>query len=264
MRERSHKNSSFQEKIPVTSVKFSHPTILKKFTGEIPPRWGQDLLAMLPNGKGEYCLDFGCGDGNAAHLIESFGYRFIGIDICGKGVSVQCDGHTLPFPDKVFSTAVSIAVFEHLYDPKKAASEIFRVLNNNGTLLGTVAFLEPFHANSYFHMSYLGIYEVLSKAGFKVLRLWPTGHQFEAQVELWMPFRNPKLMKRLRQIARWMANILMGIRSLGLGFYLRNRGLTSDEIIHRKELDHLSWADSIGFLAQKVVVETSEPLSHIT
>src|SRR5690349_5197248 len=119
-----------------------------------PPRWGQDLISLLPRAKqaGDTLLEFGCGNGAARPLIEDYGYRWVGIDIAGKGMSAKCDGHFLPFPDKTFQTIVSIAVFEHLYNPFQASQEIYRVLKPGGTFLGTTAFLEPFHANSYFHM----------------------------------------------------------------------------------------------------------------
>lgn len=222
-----------------------------RYRGKIPLHWGQDLITLLPKVNGEYCLDFGCGSGGAQHLIQEHGHRWIGIDITGDKVSVRADGHHLPFKDETFATAVSIAVFEHLYDPFSAASEIHRVLKPGGILFGDVAFLEPFHANSYFHMTHLGIREVLLGAGFHVLRLWPTRHLLEAEIALCLPVRIPLVLPLCASGARLLARGIMGVRSLGLRLYLRSRGKNAEVIKRRLEFDRLTWTGSIGFLAQK-------------
>lgn len=52
-----------------------------------------------------------------------------------------------------------------------ATREIYRVLKPGGILFGEVVFLEPLYANSYFHMTHLGIRQVLCGVGLHVLRL---------------------------------------------------------------------------------------------
>jgi SAM-dependent methyltransferase len=84
-----------------------------------------------------------------------------------------CDGHELPFASGQFDVVTSVAVFEHLYNPFQAAAEKYRVLRPGGVLVGSVAFLEPFHGNSYFHMSHLGLTEVLRRAGFQNIEIHP-------------------------------------------------------------------------------------------
>lgn len=233
------------------STQYMAPLITSWYVGKIPWHWGQDLISLLPKVAGEYCLDHGCGDGGARPLIEEFGHKWIGIDISGDKVSVICDGHRLPFKDETFATAVSIAVFEHLYDPFSAACEIHRVLKPGGILFGDVAFLEAFHANSYFHMTHLGISEVLLRAGFHVLRLWPTRHLLEAEIGLCLPVRIPLVYGLCAGGARILARGIMGVRSLGLYLYLRARRRNAEVIKRRLEFDQLTWTGSIGFLAQK-------------
>src|SRR5258705_13675407 len=106
-----------------------------KHVKHAPPRWGQDLISLLPEATrpGDICLEFGCGNGQARPLIEEYGYIWVGIDLAGNAMSALCDGHDLPFPDNTFQTVVSIAVFEHLYNPFRAAQEVFRVLKSGGT-----------------------------------------------------------------------------------------------------------------------------------
>lgn len=112
-------------------------------------------------------LNYGSGDGGDRQWLESKGFTVTTFDIYpGEFTDYVCDGHDLPFADNQFDVVTSIAVFEHLYDPHKAVKEIFRVTKSGGSLVGSVAFLEPYHAFSYFHMSPLGVREVLLQAGY--------------------------------------------------------------------------------------------------
>ncbi|NDJ76223.1 MAG: glycosyltransferase [Chloroflexi bacterium] len=231
-------------------IELSYPPISTRYTGPIPEHWGQDLLAVLPPGAlGSLCLDFGCGDGRSRTLIERFGYRWIGLDICGADARVCGDGHRLPFANQTFDLVISNAVFEHLRDPFVAAIEIHRVLKPGGTLLGEAAFLEPEHAHSYFHMSWYGVLEVLSRPGFDVLRLWPTWHAFEAQAHGLVPIS--RLDPLIRWSARGIARIIMGIRALALGSILRARGHDRQAVKAYLARENLRFAGSVAFLARR-------------
>src|SRR5262249_59710331 len=61
-----------------------------------------------------------------------------------------------------------IGVREAVAGPLRAASEVFRVLVPGGAFVGTVAFLEPFHDNSFFHFTHLGLSWALRTTGFEV------------------------------------------------------------------------------------------------
>jgi ubiquinone/menaquinone biosynthesis C-methylase UbiE len=226
-----------------------HP--LRQYAGSIPARWGQDLIALLPEGKGGWCLDHGCGDGADRALLEAFGYRWVGIDIRGDRPSVRGSVHHLPFGDDTFSMAVSIAVFEHLADPFAAARELHRVLEPGGLLLGTVAFLEPFHDESYFHMTHLGIAEVLGRAGFVVLRLWPTWPVLESLLEYWVPSRVPVVYSLCARAARLLARGTLAARTLGVRVTWRAKGRDAQTISRRIAVERLTWTGSVGFLARK-------------
>jgi hypothetical protein len=65
------------------------------------------------------------------------------------------------------------AVFEHLACPLRAAQEVFRVLKPGGAFLANVSFLEPWHDDSYFHATPLGVIEWLTRSGFEAERVWP-------------------------------------------------------------------------------------------
>lgn len=62
-----------------------------------------------------------------------------------RHTDIVCDAHHLPFADASFDAVVSFNTFEHLYDPERGASEIFRVLKPGGRLALHTAFLQPVH-----------------------------------------------------------------------------------------------------------------------
>lgn len=128
------------------------------------------LVERIPAGRtGEALLDHGCGDTRLGRAVARVkGYDYVGIDYEGDEPTALADAHALPFADGSVAAALSIAVFEHIADPFLAARELGRVLRPAGVLVGTVAFLEPFHLHSYFHMTHVGLYEVLTRGGLEV------------------------------------------------------------------------------------------------
>ena len=52
--------------------------------------------------------------------------------------------------------------------------ETWRVLRPGGTFLGSVAFLEPFHMNSFYHHTHLGLINTLTVAGFQNISVMPS------------------------------------------------------------------------------------------
>lgn len=66
-----------------------------------------------------------------------------------RNTDVVGDAHHLPFADETFDAVVTFNTFEHLRDPKCAASEIHRVLKTGGKLILHTAFLQPVHEAPY-------------------------------------------------------------------------------------------------------------------
>jgi SAM-dependent methyltransferase len=70
----------------------------------------------------------------------------------------------LPFVDEAFDGVMSLAVLEHLRDPRAAAHELSRILKPGGRLLAVAPLLAPVHGypHHYFNMTAAGLESLFS------------------------------------------------------------------------------------------------------
>lgn len=166
------------------------------------------IFNRLP--KGSRVLEIGCGGGQNRKFFEDKGWSYVGVDISKERVSdwlqkyggpnYLCDAHFLPFRDQQFDIVYCAAVFEHLACPFLAAQELYRVVKPGGYFLGNVSFLEPWHDRSYFHMTPLGVIELLTQAEFHIEHIWP-GRGYSGYFALAaMGSRSTKLLKVLGKV----------------------------------------------------------------
>jgi SAM-dependent methyltransferase len=118
-------------------------------------------------------LDWGCGPADYRTPIERLGHRYVGVDSEGGGADVLADVHSLPLASDSLDHVVTNAVLEHVANPFLAISDVSRVLKRGGVFSGSVAFLEPHHAESRFHLTAAGVVDVLTYAGLEVRGIWP-------------------------------------------------------------------------------------------
>lgn len=172
--------------------------------------------------KGMSVLEVGCGGGQMRRWTRDMGLNYFGSDVnpvpfdeelrVHGGPDFVSDAHFLPVRDGSVDLVYSSAVTEHLACPVLAFQNVFRVLKPGGYFLGNCSFLEIWHANSFFHMTPLGLIEVLTCAGFEIDYVWPErGYSvFEAAVR--MAFRGPlrcvlpiaALLSRLYKLQMWL------------------------------------------------------------
>ena len=120
---------------------------------EDDPEQYRNAFEALCAAEGGRVLEVGCGTGGAARALAA-GFpgveRVVGIDVSetmiaeararteGSAAPVEFllgDAHELPFPDESFDAAYSLRVFEIIGDPRRALSEMARVLRPGGRLV---------------------------------------------------------------------------------------------------------------------------------
>jgi SAM-dependent methyltransferase len=150
---------------PSPEVDFSRITL--------PPHLTPEMASYLPAAPdaNSVCLDLGCGGGQYRGAIECAGYRWVGADYADDRAPLLADAHALPFRDATFDLVVSLAVLEHIRYPHVMMREVARVLRPGGVFFGSVAYLVPFHLESFYNMTHYGTLSALEYAGLGVERI---------------------------------------------------------------------------------------------
>jgi len=107
------------------------------------------FLAMLPDVRGRFGIDIGCGEGHNTRQIAKRGARLVGIDIAEVfirhaaemeqkeplGIDYRvASALKLPFPDETFDFATAVMSLMDMPEPDRALAEAFRVLKPGGFL----------------------------------------------------------------------------------------------------------------------------------
>ncbi len=106
-------------------------------------RYCQALIQQIPSNSSVF--DLGCGVGQVVHAIALKGFKAWGGDISvialqqakegGTGRFVLLDSGTLPFKEGTFDCVGCCGILEHLPDPKRALSELVRILKPKGRIV---------------------------------------------------------------------------------------------------------------------------------
>ena len=147
------------------------------YRGPLAPRTNArhlSILAARPPGGGRLdVLDWGCGAAEYRPLVEGLHHRYVGIDRAGEAADLIADAHGLPFKDASFDHVITNAALEHMVNPFLAIAEVARVMKPSAIFSGSVAFLEPHHAGSHFHVTADGVSSLCRWAGLAIEGLWP-------------------------------------------------------------------------------------------
>ena len=125
-----------------------------------------------PDGENKYVVNLGSG-------VESFFKRVfkplkslirIGIPHDGK-VNAYGDAMALPLKNDSVDLFFSSSVIEHLPDPEKAVSELFRTIKPGGLVYAEIPFIGAYHMAPYDYQRYTisGIESLFNRHGFKLV-----------------------------------------------------------------------------------------------
>ena len=110
--------------------------------------------AMIEELSGGLILDDGCG------LRYQWFEDVTNLDISPfPTTDVVATCSQLPFQDASFDGVISVAVLEHVADPRECVEQIARVLKPGGSVYAAVPFLQPYHGypHHYFNMTRDGL-----------------------------------------------------------------------------------------------------------
>jgi SAM-dependent methyltransferase len=106
-----------------------------------------ELFRRYVGGPGRHVLDLGCRDGALTQAYAG-GTEIVGVDADrealaeAKKLGIETRwadlDDALPFEDGTFDIVVAGELLEHLRDPRRVVSEVFRVLRPGGTFVGSV------------------------------------------------------------------------------------------------------------------------------
>jgi ubiquinone/menaquinone biosynthesis C-methylase UbiE len=107
------------------------------------------FLAMLPDVRGLFGIDIGCGEGHNTRQIAKRGARIVGVDIAEAFIRHAAEWEQreplgidyrvasaveLPFPDSTFDFATAVMSLMDVPETGRALAEAFRVLKPGGFL----------------------------------------------------------------------------------------------------------------------------------
>jgi ubiquinone/menaquinone biosynthesis C-methylase UbiE len=146
----------------------------------------EQLRIEVPRLRGEI-IDVGAGESPWRFLLNS-NCNYVGLDITNsddfkmrslREEITYYDGGEFPFPNKRFTAAICIETLEHVPNPSQMLSQIFRVLDERGTLLLSVPWSARRHHIPYDFFRYTpeGLNHLLVQAGFVGIEISPRGSE---------------------------------------------------------------------------------------
>ena len=136
-----------------------------------------EYFSGLP--AGGTVVDYGSGDRPYEDMLLGKFDRYIAADYEAANAAharrpdVLIEGNRLDLPDASVKAVVLTEVMEHLYEPKVVLSEINRILEPGGILIGTVPFAineheQPFDFHRY---TFFCLQAMFDEAGFEVQQI---------------------------------------------------------------------------------------------
>ncbi|MCP3929186.1 MAG: SAM-dependent methyltransferase [Bacteroidetes bacterium] len=134
-----------------------------------------------------YCsgtmIDIGCGEAIYRTQVPSRVIKYETLDIEQRIENVDYVASVMamiPIEDQQFDCGLCLEVLEHIENPTKALSEIYRILKNDSVLIVSVPHLSRIHEapNDYFRFTQYGLRKILERTGFEIIEIKLRGGLF--------------------------------------------------------------------------------------
>lgn len=161
----------------------------------------EELKRQLSKLKPGVTLDVGGGRAPYRPWVPHTEYLTLDID-SRKNPDLCCDLHDVKWQSDYFDTIIATEVLEHLYDPRKAIQEMYRLLKGDGVCLLSTRFIHPIHGspNDYYRFTEDGLRHLFS--GFQEVKIFPLGNRIQA---LWLLSTHNHLKGKIKRLTLlWM------------------------------------------------------------
>lgn len=157
--------------------------------------------------KGKRVIDIGGKKKNKRGLFDIGKYAesvtYVNLDRTTEP-DIESDATNIPLPDNSFDIVILGEILEHVPEPQKVLTEARRLLRPGGTVLATVPFMYPIHADPFDFGRYTDYYwqeaarnlwfsdiTVERQGGFYAVLALMVQHFFRSKNISWRPIQNP-------------------------------------------------------------------------
>lgn len=185
---------------------------------------------------GSVVLDAGAGDQRYKHLFAHTQYEaadFKKVDKKYAQPTYVCDLTDIPVEDARFDYILFNQVMEHLPNPQKVLTELFRVLKPGGRIIYTGPLFYEEHEKPYdfFRYTQFGLRMLFTDAGFVINRLdWMEGYYSTLGYQL------KGMAKHLPMNPKEFGGGILGALSIPLVFAARISAYVLSVFFHRMEM----------------------------
>jgi len=181
----------------------------------------EELRRQLPQVKPGVTLDVGGGRAPYRQMVPHTQYMTLDVDPT-KHPDICCDLHHVQWASSYFDTILATEVLEHLYDPRQAVREMFRLLKDGGVCVLSTRFIHPIHGvpNDYYRFTADGLRHLFSD--FQDVQVIPLGNRLLSIWLLATHIRLPRKIKRLTlpltPLTRLISKVKVAQTAMPLGY----------------------------------------------